>query len=233
VQTVSWLQIAEDVRVRLNLPAYASGQIISLPIVATFIQQSANELAGMVRSGNADGYNTEVAFVQLQAGQNQYPLTGLGFIGLQKVMHAESAGSYPQIFRASADDILRFGTERRSWSDSRVTYRLRAGYIEFYPYPLHDAAVSIVYSKGFDIPSDLNAYATLEPGWREWIVNDVCARCAVRKNDDPNYHAANRDRVWHTIIEPGFGRDENAIQQVRDLRDQDEDFEMAMFRRGR
>lgn len=217
MKSIAATSIREAVRVRLNLPAFTTTGLITTTVVNGLIVQVADELAAMLRTGFGDGWNTTKQTMPLAANTDTIDLLPYGAIDICKVTWMRSINEFINLNAANVDRQNSLGLTPQSWSGVTPTYDLRGSDLEFYPAPTDDMLIMVEYTSGFNIASDLSTSIKVENGWDEWIINEVCARCQVRRNQDPSLFMQSAQRMWDMVIEPSFGRDEWKPQQVRDV----------------
>jgi len=219
------VDIRSDVITRLGYGSgFTSNTDVKLTDVNSMIVQSSRELGTLIRSSDfGDDFFLTHDVVALNGTKGYVDVTTDltdNFLRLRKVAWLKSSSEKPTpLHRASIDETYIGGIETSAWSQSGPVYRLTKGRINFYPPPSSTVIVIVSYDSDLGLESDLSNSILLYPGWREWIVLDVCRKICTREKDlvSARMFASERDEKWEQISRLASQRDDWEPEAVRDL----------------
>ena len=229
-RTVTLSEVRELVRTQYDLPAFSTTTWVTTALVNSLINSSLAAYYGLLTECYGDNYFTTSATITTSAGVNLSSLPSR----CSKVLRlwwVRGTDDVVPISRGSADDLVLASYAARSWDDYSPRYRLSGiSAIQWLPTP--NAAYDVLCDH-VAIPVDLSADGdTFEagPGHEFFVVNDVCARLAIREEKDPSAFMAERARFEQLIQTQAGERHEG---DALTLRDADGYVESAWERRNR
>lgn len=215
-RSVTLALLREAVRTRYDLPTFSSSTYVTTTHVNAMLNASLQAYTAMLCEAYGDNYFTTsaAAVTVASTGTTSLPTR---FYKLSKLWWLRGTDDVVPIRRATVDELGLANYAARSWNTYGPRYQLQgASLVRWLPTP------NAVYNLVFDyvqLPADLAAEGdTFEggPGWDEWVVNDVCAKIAMREERDPTAYAAAR-ADWEARIRAQAGeRDEAQAFTVRD-----------------
>jgi hypothetical protein len=211
--TVAASDLTEDVRVRLTLPAFASGSgFLSTEQVYRMLSQSCRALSVVLHNafGDTDFLTRSTATTVAATATIAAPS---GMHRLVSVHWNRSSTEAVQLRTATEHDLGNLSS--RSWDELRPAYMLSRSTIYLYPVPSAAYTLTLQYTTGV-VTSAVTSATTFdaEPLWDEWIVLDVCEKVA-NKEEKPRF-AAERGRVEAMITKNAGKRDQFAVHSVGD-----------------
>lgn len=206
-------EIIEECRVRLDLPTITSTTFFSTAKSLNLVKYSARRLSALIRRADSD-YFLVSTIVPTAAGVNQVSLPS-NFSDLRSISWVKSSAEYVPLEMASQDEVASTSDTSRSW-ESAPLYRLESETIVLYPTPNAVYDLSIRYDSGIYVTSTASSIIC-QPGWEEWIINDVCLRVATMMEQDPTVFAAERAETEANVVKQAASRDRFRSHQVRDL----------------
>jgi hypothetical protein len=108
------------------------------------------------------------------------------FQRLKSLVWARGTDDLVRIEASDVDDEIMVAHTAQEWSTWTPRFKMHGTNIRWFPKPLSNQTVHITYSV---LPADLSGDDdTFEAGagWESWVVYDVCAMIARRREKDPN-----------------------------------------------
>jgi hypothetical protein len=218
MRTISFSTLREAVRTRYDLPAFSTSTKPTTAQVNAMINASCSRFSALLCAAYGDDYFTTTATLSTVASTATTALPAT-FYKLRSLIWLRGADDPVPIHRASLSDYARLSLlTARAWIDDRPVYRFSSGsFVTWLPTP---SAVYSVQCTYVATPVDLSAdgdTAEVGPGWDEWIVEDVCAKLAQMREEDPSVFISERADTERRIKEQAPDRDESEPSAVRDV----------------
>lgn len=217
--TVTLSTVREDIRERMQLPAFSTTSAVTLAAVNRLINKALRSYAALRTELYGDGYQVSQTSLTATA---LTPTTALptGCNSVQKLYWLRSALDPVEVRKADVDGYAEFLRGQKAWSAPR--YRLEGDQIVWIPEPIATYTVYCIYTL---VPTDLvNDSDSFDGGFEgdEWVACWVCIRLAQREKRDDDIarytaylqdceqrirtHAANRSETEADQIRDSFGR---------------------------
>lgn len=229
-RTVTLSEVRELVRTQYDLPAFSTTTWVTTALVNSLINASLAVYYGLLIEQHGDDYFTTSATITTSANVNLSSLPSR-CIKVIRMSWVRGTDDIVPISRGSADDLVLASYAARAWDDYAPRYRLSGtSAVQWLPTP--NAAYSVLCDH-VAIPSDLSADGdTFEagPGHEFFVVNDVCAKLAIREEKDFSAFMAERAN-FERLIQTQAGERQEA--DALTLRDADGYIESAYERRNR
>lgn len=209
--------ILEDIRVRCELPAYSTTTYVTLSAAERMLSQSALRLTGVICDAFGDDYLGTLTNLTTSIGANNVALPD-DFYKLRRIQWVQDERNIWPLERASIDDFEFGATQGVGWVNFRPLYRLFADNVLFWPVPDAIYNVQIFYTAR--IPAMVSGgTVSLQTGWAEWLVLDVCSKIRTRENklDVAGALSGQQLQIEEQIRNSSTARDQWKPSQPRDL----------------
>ena len=206
-------EVLEEARVRLGLPAYASGSLVTSTAALNLVKFSARRLSALIRRTDSDYFLT-TGSLTTSAGINEVSLPA-NFSDLRSIAWMRTADERVPLEMASVDDLDGTGETAESWQCA-PRYRLTSNVVMLFPKPNAAYTLSIYYDTGIYVTATTDLISC-QPGWDEWLVLDFCVRVRQMEEASAADFIAERNKVEFDIIKQASMRDRFMVHQVRDL----------------
>lgn len=171
--------LREEVRQRCDLPTFNTTSFITKTVVDGWINRASKRLMERLAVLDEDYYTT-TALLQTQATVPTVSLPPLCY-KITRLVWVRGANDVVPCRRATQDELMGFGDINLGWNGLRPAYDLIGNAFQFWPTPDAIYNLRLHYVKLLDaLAADTDAL-NLGPGWEEWILADVCARCARKE----------------------------------------------------
>lgn len=207
--------VIEEIRFRLDHPAFTTTTAITSTAVLNLVQYSARRLSGIIRRTNSD-YFTTTTTIPTVASTATVALPS-NMSDLIQVAWLRSPTESVPLERASVDELLVPTEDVRAWSGAPL-YRLEGGNIRLFPTPDQVYTLSVYYDTGIYVSATSDNIAC-QPGWEEWIVLDCCIRARQREEKDAGDFMMMLAKVEADIVKQASTRDRFRTSEIRDLWD--------------
>lgn len=151
---------------------------------------------------------TSTSDINVLSGTKQYALPADFYKLLDvELKDTSSETGYRPMARINRREINRYGADAGNKYDTKYIWTNTK--IELVPQPgwTETGGVRIVYiPTAPSLSDDVTAWDTVNL-WSEWVVDDVCEKCAVREESmtQARYFAQQRDRTWQRITQSAEG----------------------------
>lgn len=211
--------LREAVRVRYDLPTFSTTTFITTAIVNALINKSVQAYFGILQTNKRDEYLTYDETISATASAATFDLSTLvsaKFLDVRALHWLRSTNEPVEMHPGTLDDLHMRSEAARAWGCD-AKYVIARGLVYWLPTPSATYSVRIWYT---GLPTDLSSDSdTIDggPGWDEWVVEDVCAKIAIREEKDPRGYVAMRNDFEERITDQKT-RNRGEAKQVRDSR---------------
>jgi len=216
-RAIAFSTLRESVRARYDLPTFSTATFVKTADVNSLINESLQGLAALLISCFGDDYYAATSNITASANTSTTALP-TRCIKVLKLWWVRGTDDIVPIMRGNADDTLLASYSAKSWTDYAPRYRLLGtASIRWLPTPNASYTVACEHVA---LPADLSADGdTVEcgPGWEQWVINDVCAKIAIKEEKDPSVFFAERANWEQRIVAQAPERAESDALQLRDV----------------
>jgi len=206
-------EVIESSRVRLGMPAFDSTTYIADAAALDIMKDACARLGALIRRAFGSDYFTTNTTLQTQSGINFVSLPA-DFSDLRQIAWMQSATQSVPLIHADVDYWLAQGEQQTSWG-SGPRYSIQGNVIQLYPCPNQVYTLSLYYDTGIYVTATTD-YMVIQPGWKEWLVNDFCIRVRRAEELDASDFLTDRQVAESNILAEAAMRDRFRNYQVRD-----------------
>lgn len=221
--TVALSVLREKVRQRYDLEPFSTTTFVSTALVNEMINEAVESLYALMAEARSDEYMTFEETITASSGVASLSLstlTSATFVDLRRVYWLESTNEPVELESGTIEDFYQRSEVAEGWDEYTRHYLLR-DQLYWLPIPNATQTLRIVY---VGMPAALSAdgdTVSLQPGWDQFIVYDVCAKIAAKEESDVATWLALRDRIALDVRgqrERNKGGAKGAGRQARDRR---------------
>lgn len=172
------------------------------------INSSYREYYDLVLESHADHYLAAPASFSLGSGATTYALSNLTRFYRLRGVDRQEGGSWIT--------VRRYQHQERN-DLNRLSYRVMGGNLHFEPSGSTAGSYRVWFVPEPDPLTSDSGTVDGWNGWEEWIVEDVCAKIAVKGEEDARPFVAARDRIAERIRRAAADRDEGDPETISDV----------------
>jgi len=215
-RTVSLATVRELIRQQYDIPATADTSWATTIYMTSLINASLAAYYGLLIELNGDNYFAEETTITTSSGIN---LTSLPdrCVKVLKLWWVRGTDDVYPIKRASADDLMLAGYSAKSWDEYSPRFRLSGTTgIQWLPTPNQTYTVICHHvAMPEDLVDEADAFEAGQ-GHEFFVVHDVCAKLAMKEQQDPGAFLSERELVRALVASQAGERDEGEPLQLRD-----------------
>lgn len=215
-RTVTFAALRELVRGAYDLPDLSSLTWLNTTYANSLINASLQSYYGLLIELYGENYFAASSTITTTINTELSSLPSR-CIKVTKLWWERGADDIVPILRGTLDDMVLASYDPKSWTEYGPKFRLSGtASIQWLPTP---SAAYTVRCDHVALPADLSADGdTFEAnsGHEFFVVNDVCAKLAIREEKDPSVWWAERERFAEMIRQQAGERDEGEPLTLRD-----------------
>lgn len=199
-----------NTRGEYNAPRYPDATLNS------WISMAWRRLHAMLCDIDPD-YGVTTGLVMVTSGTASYSLPSdlITLTGI-RVVDAMSPSGYRQLARTTHADADAGGICGGVTDIRQLQYAVDGQGVTFYPTPSSDFTAYLRYQQEADAITTDAAF-TVPPFGDEWIINDVCSKCATLGNEEGKAWETGKEEAWQMVSDTIKRRDRSAPLYISDL----------------
>ena len=215
-RTVTLATVRELIRQQYDIPSTTGTSWATTTYMTSLINASLAAYYGLLIELNGDNYFAEETTLTTSANFNMTSLPDR-CIKVLKLWWVRGTDDVYPIARANADDLILTGYSAKSWTEYFPRYRL-SGTTGIQWLPIPNAAYTVICNH-VALPDDLSLesdYFEAGQGHEFFVVHDVCAKLAMKEQQDPSAFLSERELVRELVRQQAGERDEGEPLRLRD-----------------
>jgi len=206
-------EVIEEARFRVDANSGASTYVNDAAMLR-LVKFSARRLSAMIRREFGGDYFTSRTTLTTTPSSDTVALPG-NFSDLRQIAWVRGSNDVVPMSRAGVDDWRASSETATAW-DAAPTYQIQSSNLLVFPKPNQAYTLSIYYDTGIYVTSTSDSIDA-QPGWEEWLINDVCIRIRMREDLEFSSFEKERSIAAAEIKQQAAQRDRVGVHTVRDL----------------
>lgn len=218
MRTSTWAQIEDDVRVRMDLPAFSATTKPTSAQMMRMGSQSLQRRDAILAEAYGDDYRSMSTVMTTQAGLEYVSLPD-DFMKLRDLLWIRGTDDAVRVKRATLSEVDELALlSARSWDGELPRYRFEGtSTLRLMPKPSAAYTLKLFYVQTTPVITASTDVIQDGPGWSEWVVADCCVKIAMLREEDPSMFMAERADAEMRIRTQSIGRDEAHPIAIRDV----------------